>query len=205
MRARAVTLAVVTSLAVSAVVRVRGADAQMTATEVEGVLAVARGDVAGRVRFHAPYLVPVAHPTLERIEVITERRRLLLLAEEKLAGGDRLFAFGTLRAEEALRPWRGRLVVTAHLRFPPQNAYVMAPPVEVRLRSASGDVPRLTSASETIYGLASGGAGVPLPVVGAKGESRFDDTSATRSAREAVVLVDGRELARVALDLSRMR
>lgn len=208
MRVRAVILTIVTvvtsvaGLAGGALVR--GAGADLTPSEIEAVLAVARGDAAGRARFHAPYIVSLTHPTLERVEVVTERRRLLLIAEEKLAGGDRLFAFGTLRAEEALRPWRGRLTIAAHLRFPPQNAYAMAPPVEVRLRGAGGDVPRLTTASETILGLASGVAGAALPVVGAKGEARFDDTSATRAAREAVVLLDGRELARVAVDLSRM-
>lgn len=202
MRTRALALAIGASVAAAALVR--GADVDLTPSEIEAVLAVARGDAAGRARFHAPYLVPVTHPTLERIEVITERRRLLLIAQEKLAGGDRLFAFGTLRAEEALRPWRGRLAVTAHLRFPPQNAYVMAPPVEVRLRGAGGDVPRLTSASETVFGLASGVPGAAQPVAGATGEARYDDTAATRAAREVVVLVDGRELARVAVDLSRM-
>jgi hypothetical protein len=169
MRAPAVALTLAASLGAAAVVR--GAGVDLTPSEIEAVLAVARGDAAGRARFHSPYVIPSAHPTLERVEVVTERRRLLLLAEDKLAGGDRLFAFGTLRAEEALRPWRGRLVITAHLRFPRQNAYVMAPPVEVRLRTATGDVARLWSASETVFGLASGVAGAPLPIMGARGEA----------------------------------
>jgi hypothetical protein len=141
---------------------------------------------------------------VERIEVVTERRRLVMIAESKIAAGDHLFSHGTLRATEAMRPWRGRVSVIARLRFPQQNAYVMAPPVDV----AIPNVPRLDLKAETLFGLSgfglSAGDSSPLPVTGASAEAAFLTSVIGQTRRVVVVTMEGRELARVAIDFSRI-
>ena len=64
-------------------------DLDISARHIEAVLAVARGPEAGRAAFHAPYILKASDPLVERIEVITERRRVALLAAERIALGYR--------------------------------------------------------------------------------------------------------------------
>lgn len=173
-------------------------------SDIEAVLATSRADAAARTRFHAPYLLVAPHALVERVEVVTERRRLMLIAEQRLAAGDRMFTYGTQRALDALRPWRGRLSMRVRLHFPPTTAYAIAPPVLVRLDGPLGEVPRLDLTSETLFALASGPPGTPLPVVGATAEAVFDAGVAERQAREVAVVVDGQEIVRVPFDISRM-
>jgi hypothetical protein len=45
----------------------------------------------------------------------------------RIAIGDPLFTQGTLRAEEALRPWRRKVAIVARFAFPVNNAYTIPP------------------------------------------------------------------------------
>src|SRR5207253_9738725 len=76
-----------------------------------------------RARFHARYLVrvgsaAVGQTSVDTIETITEFRRMVIIAEE-LARPNDMFARGgrIQEAEEALRAYRGRLSVVAHLKI----------------------------------------------------------------------------------------
>jgi hypothetical protein len=179
-------------------------DLDISPADIETALKVARAPEATRAAFHARYVFASNHPTVERIEVVTERRRVVLLAESRIAGGDHLFAHGTRAASEALRPWRGRVSVIARLRFHPQNTYVMAPPIDLSVRDNTGDVPRVDLRIETMLALSSGVSGERLPVVGAVAEAMFAAGAIGQATRTAVVRMDGVELARLAIDFSRI-
>jgi len=84
--------------------------------DMERALALARWphSDAERERFHRQYLVGVNGPTVEnwaveQVEVITEFRRLALIAEEHARVNDMFGRAGVQEAEQALRPWLGRL------------------------------------------------------------------------------------------------
>lgn len=79
---------------------------------------------AERAQFHARYVTKyklpdaLAGPAVESIEVITEFRRMELIAEEHARLND-LFARGGFihEAENALQPFRGHVSIVAHVRF----------------------------------------------------------------------------------------
>jgi hypothetical protein len=177
-------------------------DIDVSQQDMEQVLTIARGTEAARDAFHAPYLLDTRDPTLDRLELITERRRLAFIAAERIAIGDPLFTRGTLRAEEALRPWRRKVAIAARLGFPVNNAYTIAPPVDVSL--TGGPAQRLDLKSETLFAVPSTNPAQPVPVVGARGEALFDAVSLARASRTIVVRLGDREIARVAVDFSRI-
>jgi hypothetical protein len=51
--------------------------------DVDRALTLARSREAERERFHAPYIQVVNLPFIERVEVVSEFRRVVLLAEEQ--------------------------------------------------------------------------------------------------------------------------
>jgi hypothetical protein len=175
-------------------------DIDVSQQDMEQVLTIARGSDAVRDAFHAPYLLPAGDPTLDRLEVITERRRLAFIAAERIAIGDPLFTRGTLRAEEALRPWRRKVAIAARFIFPPNTAYTVAPPVDISL--TGGPSKRLDLKSETLFALPSTNPAQPIPVVGARGEALFDAVSLARATRTIVVHLGDREAARVVVNFS---
>ena len=177
-------------------------DIDVSQQDMEQILTIARGTEAVRNAFHAPYLLSTDDPTLERLEVITERRRLAFIAAERIAIGDPLFTRGTLRAEEALRPWRRKVAIAARFGFPVNNAYTVAPPVDISL--TGGPAPRLDLKSETLFALPSTNPAQPVPVVGARGEALFDAVSLARASRTIVVRLGDREIARVPVDFSQV-
>ena len=126
------------------------------------------------------------------------------MGEERIASGDHMFEQGGRMVEDALRPYRRRVSVVARVRFPPQNAYATAPPIDIALTGTSGDVPRLDVRSNTQYAMASGAANQQLPLIGVDGEAVFDATAIGQTLRTAIVRLNGKELARVAIDFSRL-
>src|SRR5690606_25493720 len=93
----------------------------VTRLDVERALAIARSSDAERARFHAPYIVAVDTPFVDRVELISPYRRVVLLAEQHISKGDRAFAYSITRAYEASRVWSNRVAVVARVRFHPQN------------------------------------------------------------------------------------
>jgi hypothetical protein len=173
-------------------------DLDLSRREMEQVLAIARRPEAGRAAFHAPYIITVGGGELDRVEIITERRRLALIAAERIAGGDPLFTRGTLRAEEALRPWRRRVAIAAAFSFPVLNAYTLSPPVDISL--AGGDSRRLDMRTDTQFAIDPGIPGRPVPVVGARAEAVFDAVGLATATRTIVIRLGAREITRVPID-----
>lgn len=114
--------------------------------------------------FHAPYTTVVGDSTYERLEIISEFRRAVLIATEQLQV-DQRWNLGQLRT--ALMPYRGSVGIVLRIRFPPQNVLVSVPdyglvvyPEGAGALGAPGDSPRVlesTSTSATPLFLAGGG------------------------------------------------
>jgi len=98
---------------------------------VELGLRLARASAADRAAFHAGYVSVAGDPAIDGVEVVTELRRAVLLAEACLAAGEPLPEPDQLA--EALCAFQGRLTVIARIRFHPQNGYTAVPPLDVRL------------------------------------------------------------------------
>jgi hypothetical protein len=47
-------------------------DLDITPSDIEAALKIARGPESGRAAFHAPYVLVLRDPVVERIEVVTE-------------------------------------------------------------------------------------------------------------------------------------
>jgi len=168
---------------------------------VEFALRVARGSTAERVAFHAGYRSVASDPGVEHVEVITELRRLVLLAERRAAaGGDWRDA---REAAAALEPYRGRLTVQVRVRFHPQNGYTSVPHLVVNLASASTMQPALDSYVEPMYGADMLESGSGPPIVGAAVESTFA-TPVSRGVHTLVIHVDNVYLMLATIDLTRM-
>ena len=167
---------------------------------VEFALRVAQGSTAERMAFHAGYRSVAADPGVDHVEVITELRRLVLLAETRSAAG------GSWRdareASEALEPYRGRVTVQARVRFHPQNGYLSVPRLDLHLASASTMQPALDVYVEPIQGPVPASGGAP-PIVGAVVETTFV-TPPSRGVHTLVTHVDNTYLLLATIDLTRM-
>jgi hypothetical protein len=168
--------------------------------DVDRALTIARSRDAERQSFHAPYIQAVNSPFIERVEVVSELRRVVLLAEEQAARGDRLFAYSVTRATEALQVWRRRVAIVARVRFHPQNNYVDAPPVTIRL--AGNDGALIGVKRDAILALPPGRTGEFIPVMGAVVEGVFEAEALGQSVRDFVIELEGRELGRVTFDFA---
>jgi hypothetical protein len=167
---------------------------------VEFALRVARGSTAERVAFHAGYRSVAGDPGIDRVEVITELRRLVLLAETH-AGTD---GWRDARdAADALEPYRGRLTVEARIRFHPQNGYLAVPRLDVNLASASTMQPAIDIFVEPIHGPGTSVPEGPPAIVGAVVETTFA-APASRGVHTLVIHVDNVYLLLATLDLTRM-
>ena len=168
---------------------------------VEFALRVAQGSTAERMAFHAGYRSVAADPGVDHVEVITELRRLVLLAETRSAAG------GSWRdareASEALEPYRGRVTVQARVRFHPQNGYLSVPRLDVHLASASTMQPALGALVEPIHGPGVPAPAAGPPIVGAVVETSFA-APAARGVHTLVIHVDKVYLLLATIDLTRM-
>lgn len=168
---------------------------------VNFALRVARGSTAERVSFHAGYRSVASDPGIDRVEVITELRRLVLLAETRSATGGGWRHAG--EAADALEPHRGRLTVQARVRFHPQNGYASVPRLIVNLANASMMQRALDVYVEPVYGAGLPGADGNPTIVGAVVESTFA-APASRGVHTLVVHVDDVYLMLATIDLTRM-
>jgi hypothetical protein len=172
----------------------------ITPEDVDRALTIARSREADRERFHDPYIQVVNTPFIERVEVVSELRRVVLLAEEHAGRGDRLFGYSVTRATEALQVWRRRVALVARVRFHPQNNYVDAPPVTIRLVGNDGAL--IGVKREAILALPPGRTGEFVPVMGAVVEGVFEAEALGQSVRDFVIELEGRELGRVTFDFA---
>jgi hypothetical protein len=185
--------------AVASVAGVSATKVDITSQDIDRALAIARSRESERARFHAPYIRSVNTPYLEQAELVTETRRVVLLAEERASRGDRFFGYSVTRAADALSVWRRRLSVIARVRFHPQNNYVDVPAVTMSV--VGNDSALIGVRRDPVYGFTSGRKGESLPVSGAIVDGSFDADALGQASRDFVVSLDGKELGRVTFNL----
>lgn len=162
-------------------------------------------DETRRATFHEQYVMRLGGPVVQSLEVVTEFRRAVLLAEERARQGEA--AWPTGRAAAALAPYRGRLDLVLHLRFDPQNTYRAMPPATVIIYPNEDGAPELPPASlratpENFAGPVPPGT----PILAATVEAAFALSGLDVSRPFLVgVFLDGRELQRIPLDLTGLR
>ena len=163
---------------------------------------IARGSVAERVSFHSGYRSVAADPGIDHLEVITELRRLVLLAELRSADGAGEWS-DAHEAHTALAAYRGTLTVEARVRFHLPRGYTSLPRLELQLGSSITMEPALDVHAEPIH--APGPAppeGRPV-IVGAAIEATFA-APAMRGVHTLIIQVDGVYLLVAPIDLTRM-
>jgi hypothetical protein len=181
----------------------------VTRVDLERAVALARWPRpdADRARFHERYLFtvnspPVASWIVEQVEVITEFRRVELLAEEHEKLHDLWGKGGAFRdVEESMRPWVGRVAVVARLALRTTLPYSGdVPAVEIAIGGArvmtSKDV-RRTDLYANCGGVVSG-----CPVIGGIVEAIFDAAAIGNTTRPVIVRWKGDELADVLFDFA---
>lgn len=175
-------------------------DLDVTTQDVERALSIARGPDRDRARFHAPYIQTLTTLGVDSVEVVSEFRRYVLTAEDRIRQGDRVFGFSSSLAQQALAPWKTRVAIVARLRFHPQNNYITIPPAEIALE---GNERALVGVrTDPILALPLPDPTVGTPVLGAVVEGVFDALAVGQGVREFVVRLARKELARVRFDLS---
>ena len=171
-----------------------------------------------RVAFHAGYRLRVARPPLDWIDVVTPFHRVVLAAEARARVGDRVF--GQREALAVLSEAPGQIDLLVELTFHPQNNFVGVPAYEIALIGPSGAkvqplrtdrYPRFQARVATPTPELPLPGGTPLsgrgdPVLGGTIVAPFNGTRLDPLGSYTVVLTAaGKELARVGMDLSRLR
>jgi hypothetical protein len=179
----------------------------VTDADIERAFRIAADAEGARARFHAAYVLPITDPTIERCEVITEFRRFVLASEEQARLGNWMVARGArdLRGKsikEDLESWRGRVSIKTRLRFHPQNTYNSLPPFEHLLGAPAVEVLDVIRTPQ--YGFISGQKLQTAPFTGADVETVVDAKSLGQGVRALSLVFEGRELARIPVDFSRL-
>ena len=174
----------------------------MTQAEMERALSIGRAFDAERARFHKPYMLAIADPTVEQIEVVTEFRRVVMFAEEQIRHGDHMF--GLRQTEPAMRPWHGKLTIAARLRFHPMNTFRASPPYDITV--GAPPIPRLDTRRTSLYALASSQKpATPTPLTGAIVEVDFDAQTVGQAVRQVRVVLEGKEVLRTMVDFATLQ
>jgi len=164
-------------------------------------LRLARGSAADRAAFHAGYVSVAGDPGIDAVEIVTELRRAVLLAEACLAAGAPLP--DAERLAEALRPFQGRLTVLARVRFHPRNGYTSVPRLDVRLGTGFSMQPALEVRAEPFVDTAAPPQEGHPVVSGAVVEATFRAAD-ERAMQTLVIHVNNVYLMVATVDLTRM-
>jgi hypothetical protein len=175
----------------------------LTTQDIERAIVIGRDREAVRERFHAPYIHTVNHAFVHSLEIISEFRRVVLLAEDQISKGNRAFAYSARLAEDALKPWRNRVAVRVRLRFHPQNNYVDVPVIEIDVDGPNADTALIGVVKEPVLALSDPRKpGAHVPVLGAVAEGVFDAKLIGQTRRTVSVHLDGKPLITRLLDFS---
>src|SRR4051812_32007191 len=171
--------------------------------ELERVMALARGPEQERAKFHARYQVPTSDPSLERLDVITEYRRVLVVIGQRLAAGDFAFATNTRLVEDAMRPWKRKVTVRARIRFNPHNVYREMPRVSLVLGKQPQPLVPIHVTTEPQYALGNYAAG-SAPLIGVAIDSDFNAAVIGQRQLPVVIHIPGAADVNVPIDFSKM-
>jgi hypothetical protein len=159
---------------------------------------------ADRARFHAAYTFPIRHDPVEyaalaSIEIVTEFRRVTLLAAAHMRLND-LWGRGDLRdVQDELKPWHGTTTIVAHVDILPTLTYIAGvPPIDIVVEGM--DAHDATILRHGIYSSANPGDGGGL--VGEDIEQKLDSRSVGQRARQVCVIWNNRSLGCTRIDFS---
>jgi len=171
-----------------------------------------------RTRFHVPYRVRVARSPIDWIDVITPFHRVELAAEMNARSGRS--QFGQREALDTLRDVPKQIDLLIEMSFHPLNTFVAVPSYQVdvilpgnrhlaphRVERYPRFGPRPESPGPALpTPNASPEFGGGRPIVGGTMIAALDGSSFDPTQLVDVIVLDGKtELARVAVDLGRMR
>jgi hypothetical protein len=178
----------------------------MDGNDMERALAIARARDAERQQFHSRYVINLSDPAVTQLEVITEFRRLVIIAEDHVLRGDWMFTRGLRAAEQALAPSRGMLTIRARVRFNPLNTFIVPPDYALAVGIPSGVlVPvdtQLTPQFSTPFKNRQGKTLTSL--MGATLESTLPADQIGQTSRPIAVTLDGKEVVRATVEFSRL-
>jgi hypothetical protein len=189
---------------VSLVAGGRAIEPGLDRAEIESALRLARSSEAERGRFHAGYQVPVPQREIESLEVITEYRRMVMTAEERISTGAWSYTVAIRNAEEALRPWVGKLTVRARVKFHPMKVYPRVPGIALFIGDPPNRVAPQQLTSLPLYALGTSTTAAN-PMTGAQIEGIFEARAVERR-RQTVMILGPEELeVRVSADFGSLR
>jgi hypothetical protein len=175
---------------------------------IERAIALGRSsDRAARQRFHDAYLIRLNDPLLDRLEIVTEFRRVVLATEDRARAGD--IDWGPRQAADMLRPWRGRISLILHVTFPPNNVYRRMPRFDIVLYGrpqtrAAGRIEPLDRLETPRY-LPGQPAPPGTPILGGMIQATFAVLALDqRGVCLGGIAFEGREVRRVDIDFGRV-
>ncbi len=222
MRAAAVARLVVitTAFAAATVILASAAsvpfDVDIDTSAVKRAIDLGRSPAADSSRrFHDRYVVLLGEPPLDRLEIVTEFRRVVLATENRVRFADT--TWGPEQAEAMLRPWRERVSLVLHVTFAPNNTYRSMPRFDVVLyekpfsaapgSATSRQAKRIEPIDlvETPRYVSGQPAPPGTPILAGTVEATFSARGLDRTGTYlAAILLADRELRRVELDFSRI-
>ena len=177
-------------------------------SDIAQALNVANGSEASRTLFHAPYILQVDDPIVEHLELITEFRRFVLAAEDQVKAGNWMMARGGFdpkgrTLKDLLRPLGGQVSIRARLRFHPQNSYVTLPAFDILLGEPT--LLAINAIRTPNVNRASGEPGTRDVITGATIEMLYNAPTIGDRILPVRLFSEGKELARVSVDFSRVQ
>jgi hypothetical protein len=181
----------------------------LTEADMQRALRLAGATDGARARFHSPYIIAIKASVIREVQVLTEFRRTVLAAEDALRRGDWAVAHGAgsrtgRGVDDVVKPWRRKVTITADLQLNALHTYVTVPNCEVMM----GGVPVVTSlerrtSPRSSLPYSSRGT-MTTSLLGALLEADFDAAAVGTTSRDVVVMCEGRDVARTAIDFSRL-
>src|SRR3954463_11289789 len=160
---------------------------------------------AERARFHSRYIVQpnqsaVGAWAVDSVELVTEFRRIELMAETQ-ARLNTLWGLGGLNdVEEDARPWRGRVSIVARLELRSSTTYVgLLPPVEVVVVGPDAPVALDVHRTPTFANCAEP---TGCPLIGGVIEGIFDAAAIGQTLRHVMLIANKTVFAAVDLDFA---
>jgi hypothetical protein len=139
-RCAALSVVLLALMSAAAPARIGAIEVEMSDPAMQRALRLARfpASDADRARFHRRYIVPAGGPTangasLESIAIITEFRRMELIAEDHARINDLFGRISLTQPRRELAPWRGKVYVAAQVSL--SGNAIGVPPIGVALDS----------------------------------------------------------------------
>jgi hypothetical protein len=153
--------------------------------------------------FHSGYVLTASGP-IDRVEIITEFRRAVLLVGARALQGN--YSFGADDLNKAMAPFRGLLTVVVQVRLHPLHTLIKEPAYDVYIAAgpASPPIAARTRTREPVY---PPGAAFGSPIAAVRLEASFPRGAIESAAAPMLTVIDEKAdpIWQVRLDLSRYR